>query len=169
MKVLGVSAEGGDLVAANIAASPLENLGTLARLSVVGRVLSTGPFYETFMKKYGPQAAAQTTKSGKMKVFLETLNDVISSSMKQETARGVADISSALGGEAQRISQNFEDQMQSRIPAPTPVTRTSIQVPDVSPVELPSMPSVPSIRDRAKENPAVAATLLGGLGSAGLL
>ena len=38
MKILCGSANGGDLVAANIAASPLENLGTIARLGIVGKL-----------------------------------------------------------------------------------------------------------------------------------
>jgi len=169
MKVLGVSAEGGDLVAANIAASPLENLGTLARLSVVGRMLSTGPFYTTFMKKYGPQAATQKTKSGKMKVFLETLNDVLGAAARQQTARGIAGVTSSLGAEAERIAEGLGEQLESRVPAAPQITRTTIPVPEVAPVEMPSLPQSSSIREQAKQNPAVAATLLGGLGNMGLL
>jgi hypothetical protein len=169
MKVLGVSAEGGDLVAANIAASPLENLGTLARLSVVGRVLSTGPFYTTFMKKYGPQAATQKTKSGKMRVFLETLNDVLGAAARQQTARGIAGVTSSLGSEAERFAEGLSEQMESRVPAAPQITRTTIPVPEVAPVDTPSLPQSSSIREQAKQNPAVAATLLGGLGNMGLL
>ena len=38
------AAEGGDLVAANIAASPLQNLGKLAKFTVLGRFLSSAPY-----------------------------------------------------------------------------------------------------------------------------
>ena len=52
-----------------------------------------------------------------------------------------------------------------------PQTRTS--VPDVQPGSLPEQQMIPgqqpSLRERAAQNPAAAATLLGGLGSAGLL
>jgi hypothetical protein len=39
------TAEGGDLVAANIAASPLQNLGKLAKFTVLGRFLTSAPYY----------------------------------------------------------------------------------------------------------------------------
>ena len=44
--------EGGDLVAANIAAKPLENLGTIARLFVIGRLFSSAPHYNSVLKQY---------------------------------------------------------------------------------------------------------------------
>ena len=59
------------------------------------------------------------------------------------------------------------------------VALPSIDVPEVSMPSLPTEPMGPiqmlqrnvqsEIRQRARENPAVAATLLGGLGNAGLL
>lgn len=169
MKVLGASAEGGDLVAANIAANPLENLGTLARLSVVGQFLSTGPFYTSFAARYGKEAAKEKTKAGKMQVFLNVLNDTASSFAKQQSVR------STVGGfqDASELTREFKNQLESKpttsTPVPPSISRTNIQVPDVAPVQTPSISDVSSIRQRAKENPAVAATLLGGLGSAGLL
>ena len=161
MQVLGKSAEGGDLVAANIAANPLENIGTLARLGIVGQILSTAPFYTSFAAKYGKKSAKESTKAGKMKVFLDVLNRTSQSFAKQSTARGAYGLGSAASNEA-----NFQaDRIKSSImpPAPT-VSRTSVQVPEVSPVN-----DIPDIRDRARNNPALAASLLGGLDSAGLL
>ena len=161
MQVLGKSAEGGDLVAANIAANPLENIGTIARLGIVGQILSTAPFYTSFAAKYGKKSAKESTKAGKMKVFLDVLNRTSQSFAKQSTARGAYGLGSAASNEA-----NFQaDRIKSSImpPAPT-VSRTSVQVPEVSPVN-----DIPDIRDRARNNPALAASLLGGLDSAGLL
>ncbi len=43
---------GGDLVAANIAASPLENLGTLAKLSLLGRFFTSAPHYKQVLDDY---------------------------------------------------------------------------------------------------------------------
>jgi len=48
-------------------------------------------------------------------------------------------------------------------PPPTPVPQV------LPPIETGSINKTPNIRQRAKENPAIASTLLGGLGSAGLL
>ena len=69
--------------------------------------------------------------------------------------------------------------MEEKIKAPGATSRTSIPVPDVQPLAyMPDMPApsfddVPppamSIRDRVRQNPALASTLLGGLGNAGLL
>ena len=44
--------EGGDLIAANIAASPLENVGTLLRLGTTGRLLSSAPIYKRIARDY---------------------------------------------------------------------------------------------------------------------
>ena len=167
MKVLGASAEGGDLVAANIAANPLENLGTLARLGLVGKFLSTGPFYTSFAARYGKEAAKEKTKAGKMQVFLRVLNDTSKSFAKQQGMRvAVGNVGSMKEG-ASNIARDLENRRVSSIPAP--VSRTTMSVPNVAPVEISDVPDFSNIRQRAKENPAVAATLLGGLGNAGLL
>ena len=169
MQVLGKSAEGGDLVAANIAANPLENIGTIARLGLVGQVLSTGPFYTSFAAKYGKESAKESTKSGKMRVFLNVLNQTSQSFAKQSTARGAYGLGSAVSNEA-----DFQvDRIKSSIMPSTPsVRRTSVPIPEVSPVmEMPPMPdgSQSSIRDRVRDNPALAASLLGGLENIGFV
>ena len=173
MKVLGSSAEGGDLVAANIAANPLENIGTLARLSMVGRFLSTGPFYTSFAARYGKEAAKEKTKAGKMQVFLKVLNDTSASFAKQQGTREIVDTYSSMKSGASEIANDFKNQLQSdrRSPAAPRVNRTSVPVPSVEPVsEMPSVAAAnQTLRERARENPAVASTLLGGLGNAGLL
>jgi len=173
MKVLGSSAEGGDLVAANIAANPLENIGTLARLSMVGRFLSTGPFYTSFAARYGKEAAKEKTKAGKMQVFLKVLNETSASFAKQQGTREIVDTYSSMKSGASEIANDFRNQLQSdrTAPAAPRVNRTSVPIPSVDPVsEMPSIQSAnQTLRERARENPAVASTLLGGLGNAGLL
>ncbi len=47
--------KGGDLVAANIAASPLQNIDKLLKLSLVGRVFSSGGYYDDILKQYKKQ------------------------------------------------------------------------------------------------------------------
>ena len=111
--------------------------------------------------KYGKESAKESTKAGKMKVFLDVLNRTSQSFAKQSTVRGAYGLGSSASNEA-----DFQvDRIKSSImpPAPT-VSRTSVQVPEVSPVN-----DIPDIRDRARNNPALAASLLGGLDSAGLL
>ena len=71
------------------------------------------------------------------------------------------------------ITKDLRNQFKSsqKIPTTPRATRTSVPVPSVAPVfEIPSIPvTQQSVRQRAAEDPALAATLLGGLGSAGLL
>jgi hypothetical protein len=69
--------------------------------------------------------------------------------------------------------------MKETIKAPGSTSRTNMPVPNVQPLAyMPDMPApitndMPpppmSIRDRIKQDPALASTLLGGLGNAGLL
>ena len=168
MKLLGESASGGDLVAANIAANPLENLGTIARLSVVGRVFSSGPFYNSFLKKYKAQGAGADLRTRRQiagELMADAFRGVIVQGIPQTIDEGITTATN----QATALLGNQMEQMNT--PAPKPQTRTS--VPDVQPGVLPEQQMIPgqqmTLRERAAQNPAMAATLLGGLGNAGLL
>ena len=168
MKLLGESASGGDLVAANIAANPLENLGTIARLSVVGKVFSSGPFYNSFLKKYKAQGAGANLKT-RRQIAGDLMADAFRGVMVQGIPQTIDEGITTATNQATALLGNQMEKMNT--PAPKPQTRTS--VPDVQPGSLPEPQMIPgqqpSLRERAAQNPAVAATLLGGLGSAGLL
>jgi hypothetical protein len=165
------AAEGGDLVAANIAAKPLENLGTLARLSIIGRVLSTGPQYKSIMRQYN-----EMTKGASQKTKAQVLGNLLASAFGSAISQAPMQIIQEGAQEGSRQLSALLNTAQSQMKAPTP-PRTP--VPQVQPAIQPEQISVPApaqqpmgmmdIRERARENPAVAATLLGGLGSAGLL
>jgi len=160
MKLLGESAPGGDLVAANIAASPLENLGVIARLSVIGSLFSSGPFYKMFLKKYKTAARGADAKT-RGQIAGEIISDSIKSAMGQTAVQSTNEALSSASDQAKSLVKSELKPKSSATPVPQvlpPVTTTQGQ-----PV------ANQSIRQRAKENPAVAATLLGGLGSAGLL
>ena len=168
MKLLGESASGGDLVAANIAANPLENLGTIARLTVVGKVFSSGPFYSSFLKKYKKQGAGADLRTRR-----QIAGDLMADAFRGVIVQGIPQsIDEAVGEAKDQATALLGNQIQQmNTPAPKPQTRTS--VPDVQPGVLPEQQMIPgqqpSLRERAAQNPAAAATLLGGLGSAGLL
>ena len=168
MKLLGESASGGDLVAANIAANPLENLGTIARLSVVGRVFSSGPFYNSFLKKYKAQGAGANLKT-RRQIAGDLMADAFRGAIVQGIPQTIDEGITTATNQATALLGNQMEKMNT--PAPKPQTRTS--VPDVQPGSLPEPQMIPgqqlSLRERAAQNPAVAATLLGGLGNAGLL
>jgi hypothetical protein len=168
MSVLGKSAEGGDLVAANIAANPFQNIGRIGKFFVIGKVLSNEAMYKSFAAKYGKEAAKKQTQAGKMQVFLNVMNQMAASFVKQSGVREV------VGGvsDAREQSREALDNITNRVVNPTPRTRTSI--PDVSPVfEVPEVSSISgpqtSIRDRVRDNPALAASLLGGLDNIGFV
>jgi len=168
MKLLGESASGGDLVAANIAANPLENIGKLARFTVVGKVFSSGTFYESFLKKYkklGAGADLRTRRQIAGELMADAFRGVIVQGVPQTIDEGLTtatnQATALLGNQMEKINT----------PVQQPKTRTS--VPNIQPGALPEQSMMPgqqpSIRERAAQNPAVAASLLGGLGNAGLL
>ena len=162
MKLLGESAPGGDLVAANIAASPLENLGVIARLSVIGSLFSSGPFYKMFLKKYKNTVKGADAKT-RGQVAGEIISDAIKSTMAQTTAQSTNE---ALSSASDQATSLIQSELKPK-PKATPVPQ--VLPPVVTSQPKPSESRLPTVRQRAKENPAVAATLLGGLGSAGLL
>jgi len=168
MKLLGESASGGDLVAANIAANPLENLGKLARFTVVGKVFSSGTFYDSFLKKYKRLGAGANLKT-RRQIAGELMADAFRGAIVQGIPQTIDEGITTATNQATALLGNQMEQMNT--PAPKPQTRTS--VPDVQPGSLPEQQMIPgqqpSLRERAAQNPAVAATLLGGLGNAGLL
>ena len=160
MKLLGESAPGGDLVAANIAASPLENLGVIARLTVIGSLFSSGPFYKTFLKKYKTAARGADAKT-RGQIAGELISDAVKSAMGQTAVQSTAE---ALGAASDQAKSLVKSELKPKsLATPVPQVLPPIDTTQVQPV------ANQSIRQRAKENPAVAATLLGGLGSAGLL
>ena len=162
MKLLGESAPGGDLVAANIAASPLENLGTIARLSVVGSLFSSGPFYSTFLKKFKTAARGADPKT-KGQIAGELISDAIKSSMGQSVVQAADESINSAVDQASSMIQSSKKPKRSSSTMPVPNVQPS-------PVNLqPQRKQTSNVRQRARENPAAAATLLGGLGSAGLL
>ena len=160
MKLLGESAPGGDLVAANIAASPLENLGVIARLTVIGSLFSSGPFYKTFLKKYKTAAKGADVKT-RGQIAGEIISDAVKSAVGQTAVQSTAE---ALGSASDQAKSLVKSELTPRS-VTTPVPQV---LPPVNTAQAQPVPNQ-NIRQRAKENPAVAATLLGGLGSAGLL
>ena len=168
MKLLGESASGGDLVAANIAANPLENLGKLARFTVVGKVFSSGTFYESFLKKYKKLGAGADLKT-RRQIAGELMADAFRGAIVQGIPQTIDEGITTATNQATALLGDPMKKMNT--PAQQPKTRTS--VPDVQPGVLPEQSMMPgqqpSLRERAAQNPAVAATLLGGLGNAGLL
>jgi hypothetical protein len=65
LKFNAKSAEGGDLVAANIAASPFQNVGKLIKFSILGRKMLSKGYYDDIVKQYKNEARNLKTPAQK--------------------------------------------------------------------------------------------------------
>ena len=152
------TAEAGSLVAANIAASPLQNLGKLIRFSIIGRALSSDLFYKNFdkaLKKGEPSPNALAL----------ALTQFITQLTEENVSEGIRQTESLLGDQL--------DKIKSEINFPTPSSDLgglNITAPNITTPTTPTPTVGPqsNLRQRIKDDPAAANVLLGGLGSAGL-
>ena len=170
MKLLGESTSGGDLVAANIAASPLENLGTIAKLSLVGQLFSSKRFYKSFNKKYSKLSKGENIKT-KGQIAGELIKDSFSSLIAQGSFQSFDETARSAVSQAREAITELDNSQELKKPS---VRSQGIDIPRVSPVQEFEQTSFPqaqnnNIRERARQNPAAAATLLGGLANADLL
>ena len=167
LKFNSKSAEGGELVAASIAANPLQNLGKLAKFTALGRMFSSGVFYKNFKRDY--QRAINGGLPDKV-AFSDVFTTLLTQFTGQASSQGISK-------EADRVKNLINNSVKDNTGPKTPTTSTP--VPSVQPGALEDLPYkvVPpsplsaktSIRQRAMGDPTIAATLLGGLGSANLL
>jgi len=120
LNVVSKQAQGGDLVAANIASAPFSNIGKLLNFSIVGKFLLNKPYARRFMNSYEKAAAGQSQTS-RAKLFLsmfteamaqfsaqapgQLMQEAVNEGTKQLSA--VAD-SSGLTSELQNLRSNVE-------------------------------------------------------------
>ena len=161
------SVPGGELVASSIAVAPWKNLDKILRLTLIGRMTSSNLFYKNFDDQY--KALTGATGPERAKGVGRIFGDILSTAAKQTALQSSAAGVTNLKNQGEALLGTALDKVMP--PAQQPKTRTS--VPNVQPGALPELPvppnAQPSIRERAAQNPAVAASLLGGLGNAGLL
>jgi hypothetical protein len=182
--------DGGPLIASGIAAAPLENLGKLARFGLITRMLSTDIFYKNIDDQYRA-LTGKASRPEKARTLGKLIGNGISRAIAQTGAQTVDETTVNAKQAAESLirseideQKRLSDERSQRAPAParTPIPQVlpSMDV-GFSPQMQVSQPQdilgqirqraveKRNIRQRARENPAVAATLLGGLGSAGLL
>ena len=78
LKFNAKSAEGGDLVAANIAASPFQNVGKLIKFSILGRKMLSKGYYDNIVEQYKGLAKDLTPREKATK-----LGNIIAQSLSQ--------------------------------------------------------------------------------------
>ena len=169
------AAEGGDLVASNIAAKPIENFGKILKFGLLGKFFSSAPQYKSIMRQYDMlkgNLPSRTRAEQFLSIIGNSLASFISQGPGQVIQEGIQEGSKA----AQGLMQQARSEMASRqkpktAPAPTPV-------PQVRPALDPQQAAAPQpqkplgmmgIRERAKGDPNVALALLGGLGNQEIL
>ncbi len=154
--------EGGDLIAANIAASPLQNIGTLFRLGTTGRLLSSAPIYKRVRRDY-----ANLKKGISPEERATSLGKIIAAALVQAPGQ-LAEEGVRAGDERIRFAaQNLSpapplpssgigsvDVTQPLTPDIAP-TRTNVPAPTPSSTTI----STSTIRQQAAQNPAIADAL----------
>lgn len=144
------TAAGGDLVAANIAASPIQNLGKLVRFTIIGRLLQSGPYYKQIVKDYEAMAKG-ATKEEKARI----LGRLIGQTFAQEAQEGEREVESQITSaiESSGLGQQIQ-QLQQQIPNPNNFAGLG---------QAAAVPAAPaqtsSIRQQAAQNPGVAQAL----------
>ena len=76
LNVLSKQAQGGDLIAANIASAPFQNVGKIFQIGIVTRFLLNKPVANKFMKNYEKAAIGQGQVS-RSKLFLEMFTEAM--------------------------------------------------------------------------------------------
>ena len=181
--------DGGPLIASGIAAAPFENLGKLAKFFVITRMFSTDLFYKNIDDQY-KALTGKVSREEKARTLGKLIGNSLVRTIAQSGMQGLDESAVNAKRTAQSmIESTIDEQKQAsqersqRKPAPT---RTPVPqvLPALKPAQAAARPAQPqdilgqirqravekrNLRQRARENPAAAATLLGGLGSAGLL
>jgi len=126
------TAEGGDLVAANIAASPLQNLGKLAKFTLLGRYLTSAPYYSQIVKQYKNGVRTVKTEAERAKTLGQVMRNAFSQAPGQFVQSGIsegADQIKALADNSGITSalKNTANQVRTNVRPPAP-TGTGINV-----------------------------------------
>ena len=123
MDFVSRTVQGGDLVAANIAASPLQNLGKIARYALLNRILGDRNFYKDVLEKYGKQVGKNVDRrSAFAKAFGSALTAAIPTA-RQAPAQAIQTVAQEGARQAKELMDNtgITDQIsniQQNIPNP---------------------------------------------------
>ena len=158
------TAQGGDLVAANIAANPLKNIGTILRMTVVGKLLDSAPIYSRVVKDYERMSKGLSPKS-KSELLGQLIGAAVAQTPGQALQEGANEASKQINAVMDNSGLNQQlSQIQSRMNPPVSasgigqVNVTQPLAPNTQPVGGPPA-NAATIRQQAAQNPAVAQAL----------
>ena len=162
LKVNAQTATGGDLIAANIAAGPLQNLDKLARLFIFSRLFSTSYYYrgiyDDYLKlKTGLDPADKASlvgrlMTGALNTIAQSSGQALQEGKREAEAQIEAKIKSTL--DTSGIGQQIQ-QLQQQVTNPN--NSSGIAQAPVVPAQQPAAQS--TLRQQAAQNPAVAQAL----------
>ena len=157
LKVNSQTATGGDLIAANIAAGPMQNLEKIVRLSIMGRIFSSKFYYKSIMEDYqklktGLNQDQRASMLGKLMVnAMRSITQGTGQSV-QEGKREVENQVRAFA-DSSGLSQQLSN-LSQQIQQPTP--NNSPAMPQQA---TPAAPGPNNLRQQAAQNPGIAQAL----------
>jgi len=146
---------GGDLIAANIAANPLENIMDILRLSVTGNLLTHAPIYKRILKDY------KALKSGlPPKERSAALGRIIGNALKQAPGQTLQEGAREAENQIRAVAENsgLTEQLSAIQSQMTPPNAAS-SLGGVNVTQPTVSAGTSTIRQQAATNPAVAQTL----------
>ena len=151
MDFVARTVQGGDLIAANIAASPLQNLGKIARYAVLNRVLGDRNFYKEVLEKYGQLTGKNVDRrSAFARAFGMALRTAIPASRQipaqalqsgvQETAKQAQALmdNTGLSQQLSQLQQNIPNPNNSSNLAQVNVGQPSQSAGNINPIVVPN-------------------------------
>jgi len=119
------TAEGGDLVAASIAASPLQNIGSLIRFSIIGKYLTSAPYYRQITNQYKNGVRAAKTDAERAMTLGQAMRNAFSQGPIQSAQEGINEGEKQLTALADSSGitsalKNTANQVRTNVRPPTP-------------------------------------------------
>jgi hypothetical protein len=181
MKFIAKDTPNSNLVASNMTANVLNNVGKIARIGILGNLVSNQRALSQLARVNG---ATKNLPDSQRRIILaqavsnmfkqsssQTTNEVMQEGTRQlKTSIDNSKISQELANIKNQANQSQNIFNINQQPGPQPQLPQNITTqPNLTSGENEFQRYNANIRQRAAQNPAVAASLLGGLGSAGLL
>jgi len=113
------------LISANIAASPLQNLGKLAKFTVLGRFLTSAPYYDQIVKQYKNGVRTAKTDAERAMTLGQAIRNFMSQAPGQMFQEGVNEGADQLEALADNYGvtsavQNTANQVRTNVRNQTP-------------------------------------------------